>query len=144
MSNKLFAEVFLSIPAHVGTTLTDREAWEELYMPKLTFRSERINAKQISDSYNHLAQIDAPVYLFLGSLYGNIRSMVGLEELSYLAADDEDDTDDNSYILIEDNKTTLLATGCFGLNHDVTIYTNDGGYIEFSSDGSGGGSLSYS
>jgi len=28
--------------------------------------------------------------LFLGSLYGNIRNMLGVEELSYLAIDDED------------------------------------------------------
>ena len=80
----------VSIPAHEGTTLTDREAWEELYVPKLTFRPDRVNAAQIKAAYDHLAGIDAPVYLFLGSLYGNIRSMVGLEELSYLAADDED------------------------------------------------------
>ena len=80
----------ISIPAHEGTSLTGREAWEELYLPRLTFRPDRIDEAAVRAAYAHLADIDAPVYLYLGSLYGNIRSMVGLEELSYLAADDED------------------------------------------------------
>ena len=31
----------VSIPAEIGTSLTEREAWEELYLPRLQFSKER-------------------------------------------------------------------------------------------------------
>ncbi|MBR4236046.1 MAG: hypothetical protein IKR85_08290 [Clostridia bacterium] len=80
----------ISIPAHEGSTLTGREAWEEFYLPKLTMRADRVNYEAIKRAYDNQAAHDTPVYIFFGSLYGNVRSMVGLEELSYLAIDDEE------------------------------------------------------
>jgi uroporphyrinogen decarboxylase len=52
----------VSIPAEIGTLLTGREAWEEIFLPSL----------------------------YCGGLYGSIRDMLGVEHLSYLMADDED------------------------------------------------------
>jgi len=80
----------VSIPAHVGTSLTDREAWEELYLPKLTFSTERVNFENMKKVYDETADAGRPVYIHVGSLYGRIRDMVGVEDLAYLAADDED------------------------------------------------------
>ncbi len=80
----------VSIPAHVGTTLKDRKAWEEEYLPRLRFFPERVDGENIKREYERLKGEDHPIYLHLGSLYGNVRNMVGVEELSYLAVDDEE------------------------------------------------------
>ncbi len=80
----------VSIPAHVGTCMTGREAWENEYLPRLTYSDERVNDEFIIDKYNKMAARDIPVYIHIGSLYGNIRNMLGVEDLAYLAADDED------------------------------------------------------
>ena len=80
----------VSIPAEIGTSLTDREAWESMYKPKLMFTEDRISQEYI-DKYAAIEnERDLPLALHVGSLYGNIRNMLGVEELSYLAADDED------------------------------------------------------
>lgn len=80
----------VSIPSEIGTSLKDREAWETMYLPKLQFSMDRINR----EAFERLAKEDAtrelPMGLHLGSLYGSIRDMLGVEELSYLAVDDED------------------------------------------------------
>ncbi len=115
----------VSIPAEIGTTLTDREAWEELYLPKLQYAKERV-------SQEHLATIKAdddartiPLGLHCGSLYGRIRDMIGVETLSYLAVDDEDlyaeiiDTNANlCYQVVED---VLKA----GIDFDYAHYWED-------------------
>ena len=80
----------ISIPAHVGTTLTGRKAWEEEYLPRLRFFPERVDGENLKREYARLKKEDHPIYLHLGSLYGNVRNMVGVEELSYLAVDDEE------------------------------------------------------
>ncbi len=82
----------VSIPSEIGTTLTGREAWENLYLPKLRFSQARVDqgrdallGAKAADS-----QRQRPLGLHIGSLYGNIRNMLGVEALSYLAVDDED------------------------------------------------------
>ncbi|MBR5751732.1 MAG: hypothetical protein IKX84_05005 [Clostridia bacterium] len=92
-SNGLIVKVkpgVVSIPAHVGTSLTGREAWEEMYLPRLRFRPDRVKEDVFRARYRELEKLEVPIYLHLGSLYGNIRSMLGIEELSYLIADDEE------------------------------------------------------
>lgn len=34
----------VSIPAEIGTTLTDRKSWEELYLPRLQWHADRVDA----------------------------------------------------------------------------------------------------
>ena len=80
----------VSIPAEIGTSLTDREAWEKLYLPRLQYREDRINHAMFERLKAEDAARDLPMGLHLGSLYGNIRNMLGVEELAYLAVDDED------------------------------------------------------
>jgi len=80
----------VSIPAEIGTSLKDREAWESLYLPKLQYSDERVNDERFKKLAAEDAQRELPMGLHLGSLYGNIRNMLGVEELSYLAVDDED------------------------------------------------------
>ena len=79
----------VSIPAEIGTSMTGREAWEEMYKPRLVFSEERVPQAMLDRLKAEDAERDIPLALHCGSLYGNIRNMMGVEELSYLAADDE-------------------------------------------------------
>lgn len=80
----------VSIPSEIGTTLTDREAWEEHYLPRLQYSEERIDFKRIAEEVERNASRDIPLGLHCGSLYGFMRNLLGVEELSYLQVDDED------------------------------------------------------
>lgn len=79
----------VSIPAEIGTSLSGREAWEKLYLPRLQYSKERINweeLKKIGPKQNR----ELPLGLHCGSLMGNMRNLLGVEHLSYLMADDMD------------------------------------------------------
>ena len=80
----------ISIPAFVGTSLTGREAWETLYLPKLTYSEKRVDEALFRKLAQESDKREMPLGLYVGSLYGRIRNMLGVEELSYLAMDDED------------------------------------------------------
>ena len=80
-----------SIPATIGTLLEDRKSWEELYLPKLQPSEKRYDLKAIEARKQEFDSItDLPVGYHVGSLYGFIRDMLGVENLAYLQADDED------------------------------------------------------
>ena len=80
----------VSIPAHAGTSLTGREAWEEMYLPKLQYSDDRVDFDAMKARYDWICALGLPCYLEVGSLYGRVRNLLGVEELAYLAADDED------------------------------------------------------
>lgn len=79
----------VSISAEIGTSLTDRKAWEEEYLPKLQWSADRVFTdylKGFADDSNR----EIPVGLHCGSLIGYMRNLLGVEQLSYLFADDEE------------------------------------------------------
>ena len=78
----------VSIPSDIGTSLTGREAWEELYIPKLQFTKERV--PEYFKTLTDVSKREVPLGLHCGSLMGTIRNLLGVEHLSYLYADDED------------------------------------------------------
>ena len=78
-----------SIPGEIGTTLTDREAWEREYLPRLQMNSNRPNVAY-AKSMPAPQDRDYPIGLHVGSLMGNMRNMLGVENLSYLYADDDE------------------------------------------------------
>lgn len=80
----------VSIPSEIGTSLTGREAWEEMYLPRLRFSPDRVNHDHFKRMESMDNTRDIPLGLHLGSLYGFIRNLLGVEELSYLEVDDED------------------------------------------------------
>jgi hypothetical protein len=80
----------VSIPAEIGTSLTSRKAWETLYLPKLQYSDKRVDAGKLRQAQMVNSALDIPLGLSCGSLYGNIRNMLGVEELSYVAVDDPD------------------------------------------------------
>lgn len=77
----------VSIPAEIGTTLTDREVWEKEYLPRLQWEAERIDSS-LFESLKDDSQRQLPVGLHCGSLMGYMRNLLGVEELSYLYVDD--------------------------------------------------------
>ena len=79
----------ISIPAEVGTTLTGREAWEELYLPKFRWSEERVDIDRIK-TISAPEDREIPAGLYCGSLMGTMRNLLGVEALSYLYADDEE------------------------------------------------------
>ena len=92
----------VSIPAEVGTSLKDRRAWEELYLPKLQWNENRVD-KEFFKTLSSTENREKPVGLFCGSLMGDIRNLLGVEQLSYLYADDED-----LYVEIIDTVANLI------------------------------------
>lgn len=79
----------VSIPAEIGTHLTDRKVWEEEYLPKLQFSMERINQAALA-ALRDDADREIPIGIHCGSLMGTMRNLLGVEQLSYLMADDFD------------------------------------------------------
>ena len=78
----------ISIPAEIGTSLTDRKAWEELYLPKLQWEAARVPTEELQ-KLRDVSCREIPVGLHCGSLIGYMRNLLGVEQLSYLYADDE-------------------------------------------------------
>ncbi|MGI6172421.1 MAG: hypothetical protein ACOYI8_00805 [Christensenellales bacterium] len=78
----------ISIPSEIGTLLTGREAWEEIFLPRMQECEERINKAAVEKALAEDADRDTPLALHAGSLYGHIRDVMGIEELSFLIADD--------------------------------------------------------
>ncbi len=78
-----------SIPSEVGTSLTDREAWETRYLPELQRAAGCIPRKAL-ENLPKPGDRDIPIGLHLGSLIGGTRNLLGVQELSCLYADDEE------------------------------------------------------
>ncbi len=92
----------ISIPKEIKHLLTNRQSWEDLYLPKLSFDSERItraavnvNGKMVrfdqgGADYLIKGEWDNPYGIHIGSLFGVIRNWLGIVGLSYLMVDDPD------------------------------------------------------
>jgi uroporphyrinogen decarboxylase len=78
------------IPAEIGHTLVDRKSWEESYIPKLQWFDKRVEEEKVKKVALAAKTRTEPLGLHLGSLFGDIRSWMGIEGISYLQVDDED------------------------------------------------------
>ena len=89
------------IPAEIGYTLKDRKSWEEHYRPRLQFSQEIIDKSLVRKSNGEMVRFDSGgrellqkddrefyYALYGGSIMGEIRNWLGLENLSYLSVDD--------------------------------------------------------
>ncbi len=91
----------VSIETHVGHLLEGRKEWEEHFLPRLHYSDERVNAglvdcngqtrrfDQGGEQFLATEDRDYHYILHCGSLYGVLRDCIGMENLCYLAADDE-------------------------------------------------------
>ena len=90
-----------SIQPDVDHLLKDRNAWEELYKPKLQFSEDRIQKGRVrvgnelmrfedgADDFLRSGERDYPIGLRCGSLYGDVRTWLTMEGACYLMVDDE-------------------------------------------------------
>lgn len=79
-----------SIPSEDDYLCKDREAFETLYRPKMQFDPDRVPVDYFK-SFNETRDYDSPIGLSLGSVLGEIRSMVSVMGMSYLIYDEDED-----------------------------------------------------
>ena len=91
-----------SIPMEFDHVLKGRKEWEEEYLQRLKFSPQRIEEAMVPTpdglvrydkgglEYLRRKDREHPCGLHCGSLYGNIRSWLGLVGVSYLMVDDEE------------------------------------------------------
>ncbi len=90
-----------SIPMEFDHVLKGRKEWEELFKPRLQFHPDRVE-KVLVNCETEMKSFDAGgkeyllqegrkdhYLLHCGSLYGVLRDYIGVENLCYLAVDDE-------------------------------------------------------
>lgn len=89
-----------SIPAEIEHLLTNRESWEEHYKWRYQFSPERVEKANVLVNgefirfdqggldYLKTGERDDPYGLHCGSLYGQIRDVIGLVGTSYMMVDD--------------------------------------------------------
>jgi uroporphyrinogen decarboxylase len=90
-----------SIPAEVDHLLKNRQSWEEHYLHRLQFVKERVTDANVNTGIEFKpflkggleflkdANRQNPLGLFCGSLFGQIRNWIGVENISYMYMDDE-------------------------------------------------------
>lgn len=78
-----------SIPMEFDHLLKDRETWEKHYKDKFTFSKDRINYEALNKIVP-CEERETPLGIFVGSLFGNLRNIMGVVGSSYIYADDED------------------------------------------------------
>jgi hypothetical protein len=91
----------VSIPAEIDHTLKDRATWEEHYKWRLQFSKERIHSCMVETENGAMPFDDGGLEwlkkddrsemlgIDVGSLFGTIRNILGVEGVSYLYMDDE-------------------------------------------------------
>jgi len=113
-----------SIPMEIDHLLKDRESWEEHYLPRLQSIEDRMNQESLllckEDSKR-----DAPLGLHCGSLFGVIRNWVGVENISYLYADDKELYDEMIETVAQLNFKLIEATLRSGAKFDFAHFWED-------------------
>lgn len=121
------------IPAEIDHTLKGRREWDEIYRERYRFFPERVtnvlvNCNGVMKRFDQggrefLADPNRETHILLhcGSLYGSLRDVVGVVNLSYLSADDEalfDEMIDTNAELCYRNTEAALASGAlFDIGH---------------------------
>ena len=100
----------ISIPTEVDHLLRDRKSWVKHFKPKLQYSNERINWKKLEALKSRNTEREDPLGLFCGSLFGQIRNMMGLEAISYLYVDDE---------ALYDEMIGAVAELCFKVTENI-------------------------
>ena len=81
----------VSIPSEDDYLLKDREAFEELFKPKMQFSDERVNAEHIKRVFYDRYADDTPLGIHLGSVMGDIRNYTTVMGMSYLMYDEDEE-----------------------------------------------------
>jgi hypothetical protein len=76
-----------SIPAEIDHLLKDRASWEEHYKSRYVWSEDRVDGAALEQLKGQKREV--PLGLHCGSLFGQIRDVLGIEGVSYLYVDDE-------------------------------------------------------
>jgi hypothetical protein len=76
-----------SIPAEIDHLLKDRASWEEHYKWRYQWSEKRVDGAVLEQLKRQKREV--PLGLHCGSLFGQIRDVLGIEGVSYLYVDDE-------------------------------------------------------
>ncbi len=79
-----------SIASEDDYLLKDREAFEELFLPKMQYSPDRVDL-EFFKNFNETRRMDVPVGLHLGSILGTIRDMTSVMGMSYLMYDEDEE-----------------------------------------------------
>ena len=80
----------VSIPSEDDYLLKDRQAFEELFLPKMQYSSDRVNVAAMTSSFNEKRKHDTPIGLRVGSIMGDIRDITTVMGMSYLIYDEDE------------------------------------------------------
>lgn len=81
-----------SIPSEDDYLLKDREAFEQLYRPKMQYSEARVDTEYFRHFTEQVyQQTDVPIGLHLGSVMGDIRNITSVIGMSYLMYDEDED-----------------------------------------------------
>jgi len=122
-----------SIPAEISHTLTDRQSWDEQYKFRYEWCEERVtnsgvlvndHVEKFSEGGLDFLKEDNRDYMYglhCGSLFGNIRNIIGVEGSSYIYCDDEElyteIIDTNAELCYKNIKYTLETGAKFDFAH---------------------------
>lgn len=76
------------IPMEFDYTLKDRASWDKDFKHRLQYSDDRISEEQLLRLKEEDSERTIPLGIHCGSLIGNIRNWVGMENLSFLSVDD--------------------------------------------------------
>jgi hypothetical protein len=128
----------VSIPTELDHLLKTRADWETHYLPRLQVTPERLQTSKVNVSgrmtpfyEGGLAYLQAPekrtepVGLYCGSLFGRLRNIVGLVELSYLQADQPEFYDEMLNVFGELTYTCVAQVLATGARFDFAHFWED-------------------
>ena len=79
----------VSIPSEIDHMLKDRESWERDFKHRLQYSESRINLDALA-KIPRPKERETPLGIHCGSLFGEIRNILGVEGTSYVYCDDEE------------------------------------------------------
>ncbi len=79
----------VSIPTEIDHMLKDRESWERDFKHRLQYSESRINLDALA-KIPRPEERETPLGIHCGSLFGEIRNILGVEGTSYVYCDDEE------------------------------------------------------
>lgn len=86
-----FKPGIVSIPSEDDYLLKDREAFEELFLPKMQYSEDRAKSEDITRQYNEKLEYDAPIGIRIGSILGDVRDITTVMGMSYLMYDEDEE-----------------------------------------------------
>ena len=129
-----------SINAEIDHLLKDRKAWDEEFKHRFAYSDDRLNTalvnvgpenKPFSDGgKEYLMQEDRDTHILLhcGSLYGKLRDYVGIENLCYMLADDEELLDEMIQVNADLSYQCTEAALASGVKWDIAHFWEDIAY----------------